>query len=100
MTFICLNQSRGRYDPGKDREKKMKRSVLLAGLGLLAGVVLTTGAMAATPAYIGKAVSDPARPPPTPPPNRGPNPAELTEFAGIKPGMKVVDLLPGAGYFT
>lgn len=27
-------------------------------------------------------------------------PAELVAFAGVKPGMKVADLLPGGGYFT
>lgn len=27
-------------------------------------------------------------------------PAEMVAFAGIKPGMKVADLLPGGGYFT
>jgi predicted methyltransferase len=28
------------------------------------------------------------------------HPAELTAFAGIKPGDTVVDLIPGSGYFT
>ena len=27
-------------------------------------------------------------------------PAEMLEFAGVKPGMTVVDLIPGGGYFT
>jgi predicted methyltransferase len=27
-------------------------------------------------------------------------PADMVSFAGIKPGMKVVDLIPGGGYFT
>lgn len=27
-------------------------------------------------------------------------PAEMLRFAGVKPGMVVVDILPGAGYFT
>ncbi len=27
-------------------------------------------------------------------------PAEMLAFAGIKPGMKVMDLIPGGGYFT
>jgi predicted methyltransferase len=30
----------------------------------------------------------------------GRKPAELLEFAGIHPGQKIVDLLPGGGYFT
>jgi predicted methyltransferase len=27
-------------------------------------------------------------------------PAEMLAFAGVKPGMKVMDLIPGGGYFT
>ena len=27
-------------------------------------------------------------------------PAEMLEFAGVKPGQTVVDLIPGGGYFT
>lgn len=27
-------------------------------------------------------------------------PAQMLEFAGVKPGMTVVDLIPGGGYFT
>jgi predicted methyltransferase len=75
----------------------MKRNILLAAL---AGAALMGNTMAATPAYIEKAVSDPARPASDTSRDPGRKPAELTEFAGIKPGMKVVDLLPGAGYFT
>lgn len=67
--------------------------------GFLA-VSLLGGAALAAPAYIEKAVSDPARPADDTKRDTGRHPAELTEFAGIKPGMKVVDLLPGAGYFT
>jgi len=75
----------------------MTRNIFLMSL---TACLLAGGAEAATPAYIEKAVSDPARPSSDTSRDPGRKPAELTEFAGIKPGMKVVDLLPGAGYFT
>ena len=75
----------------------MNRMSLIAGL---AAALLLGGAALAAPAYIEKAVSDPARPASDTSRDAGRHPAELVEFAGIKPGMKVVDLLPGAGYFT
>jgi predicted methyltransferase len=76
----------------------MKRRFLITGL--MAASLLAGTALAATPAYIEKAVSDPARPADDTKRDAGRHPAELTEFAGIKPGMTVVDLLPGGGYFT
>ena len=75
----------------------MKRTLLIAGL---MGSVLLAGAALAAPAYIEKAVSDSARPADDVKRDEGRLPAALTEFAGIKPGMTVVDLLPGTGYFT
>ena len=75
----------------------MQRTLLITGF--LAASLLSGAALAA-PAYIEKAVSDPARPADDTKRDGGRLPAELTEFAGIKPGMKVVDLLPGGGYFT
>ena len=75
----------------------MKPYFLIAGL---AAASWLSGAALAAPAYIEKAVSDPARPATDTSRDAGRLPAQLTEFAGIKPGMKVVDLLPGAGYFT
>jgi len=75
----------------------MKRIIVIAAL---MSAVLSGAATAATPAYIQKAISDPKRPPEDT--KRDPQriPAELMEFAGIRPGMTVVDLLPGTGYFT
>ncbi|HVZ28578.1 MAG TPA: hypothetical protein VG798_07995 [Rhizomicrobium sp.] len=78
----------------------MKRNILLAALSVLAVTALVGETWGAVPAYIEKAVSDPARPASDTSRDPGRKPAELMEFAGIKPGMKVVDLLPGAGYFT
>jgi predicted methyltransferase len=75
----------------------MKRAFLITSL---MAASLLGGAAVAAPAYIETAVSDAARPATDTSRDAGRKPAELTEFAGIKPGMKVVDLLPGAGYFT
>jgi predicted methyltransferase len=75
----------------------MKRVVLIAGL---MGTTLVCGTAMAAPAYIEKAVADAARPADDTKRDVQRMPAALTEFAGIKPGMTVVDLLPGTGYFT
>jgi predicted methyltransferase len=73
------------------------KNLLIAGL---MGTVLSCGTAMAAPAYIEKAVADPARPAEDTKRDAQRMPAALTEFAGIKPGMTVVDLLPGTGYFT
>jgi predicted methyltransferase len=75
----------------------MKRTFLITGL--MASSLLA-GAAFAAPAYIEKAVSDSARPADDTKRDAGRLPAQLVEFAGIKPGMTVVDMLPGGGYFT
>jgi predicted methyltransferase len=70
-------------------------------LAAVAASMLATSAYAAgLPAYIEKALADPARP--AADTSRDPNrhPGELLAFAGIKPGMKVVDVSPGGGYYT
>jgi predicted methyltransferase len=73
------------------------KHLLIAGL---MGTALFCGTAFAAPAYIEKAVSDPARPADDTKRDVQRMPAQLTEFAGIKPGMTVVDMLPGTGYFT
>ena len=64
--------------------------------------VLTAGAaIAAVPDNIQKAIADSARPAADTARDANRHPGELVAFAGLKPGMTVVDLLPGtAGYFT
>lgn len=73
-------------------------------LAATAAVVLSaTGAIAFAadiPAYIAAAVADPSRPAEDKARDADRKPAEMLAFAGIKPGDKVVDLLPGKGYFT
>jgi predicted methyltransferase len=70
------------------------RRVLVASLLLLASPVM------AAPAHIEAAVKDAGRPPADTSRDDLRKPAELLEFAGIRPGMVVADLLPGGGYFT
>lgn len=52
------------------------------------------------PAYIKAAVADAARPQADRDRDANRHPGDVLVFAGVKPGMKVVDLIPGTGYFT
>jgi predicted methyltransferase len=77
-------------------------------LSLAAGTLLATltfsitdaQAAGAIPKAITAAVADPARPDADRQVDVDRKPEESVAFAGIKPGQKVVDLLPGGGYFT
>ena len=61
----------------------------------------TGGAMSpALPAYVAAAVSDGARPAADTQRDADRKPAALLAFAGVKPGDKVADVMPGGGYFT
>jgi predicted methyltransferase len=80
----------------------MRTLSLAAGL-LLAVLTLSINdaqAAGAIPQYIKAAVADPARPDADRQNDADRKPAESLAFAGVKPGEKVVDLLPGGGYFT
>jgi predicted methyltransferase len=75
-------------------------AVLLAG-GLTAATVTTLAASSGKiPAYIQAAVDDTARPDADRQRDAHRKPAEVLAFAGIKPGQKVGELLPGGGYYT
>ena len=52
------------------------------------------------PSFLSAALSDPARPEGDRARDAGRKPGEILMFAGLRPGMKVVDLVPGSGYFT
>lgn len=71
---------------------------------LLAFSVLALNAMAAQapapPAYITAAIADAARPAADTQRDADRKPAAMLEFAGVKPGESVADLIPGSGYFT
>lgn len=73
---------------------------LLAGLA--AGAFFACAAAAAAPAvkpYLAAALADPGRGDQKAVDARR-HPGELLAFSGVKPGDKVVDLIPGSGYFT
>ncbi|HEY1633051.1 MAG TPA: methyltransferase domain-containing protein [Rhizomicrobium sp.] len=76
----------------------MKRAILAAAV---LGFAFAAAPVAAkTPAYISAAVADKNRPDADTARDADRKPAEMMEFAGIKPGMKVVDVIPGKGYFS
>jgi predicted methyltransferase len=53
-----------------------------------------------TPPYISAAIDDPNRPDADRQRDFGRKPAAVIAFAGLKPGDKVADFLPGTGYFA
>ena len=71
---------------------------------LVAALAISTGLAAAasepTPANISAAVADSARPEADRARDANRKPAECLTFAGVKPGDRVADLIPGNGYFT
>lgn len=75
----------------------MKKHLL--GLILL-GAMSTAHADMTPPAYVTAAVSDTARPAADTQRDADRKPAALLAFAGVKPGDKVADVMPGGGYFT
>jgi predicted methyltransferase len=77
----------------------MKRTVMLAAVAAL--TFGPAGLAAAKPsAAIVAAVADKARPSEDTSRDADRKPAEMLEFAGVKPGQTVADFLPGGGYFT
>ncbi len=78
----------------------MHRKFLLTAVAALALTAAAGGAIAKpTPAQTA-AVADKARPEADTARDAARKPAEMLEFAGVKPGQTVVDMIPGGGYFT
>ena len=76
-------------------------SVVAAGALATAGLLCGAGVEAAGPSKaIAAAVADSARPQADKDRDAVRKPAESLEFAGIRPGDKVVEIMPGGGYFT
>lgn len=73
---------------------------------LTAAVLLGSAAQAASqapepvPPFLSAALSDPGRPAADVLHDANRKPGETLAFAGLEPGMKVAELLPGGGYFT
>src|SRR5579872_4110893 len=82
----------------------MRRRTLLvmaAVFGSTAYLALADATFAKTlPAYVTAALNDAGRTDADRAQDADRKPGEMVVFAGIKPGMKVVDLIPGQGYFT
>jgi predicted methyltransferase len=81
----------------------MRTKVLVAVLALAVTACTTTGSGPPTsPATsaISAAVADAARPAADSERDGDRKPAQMLVFSGVKPGSRVVDLIPGGGYFT
>jgi predicted methyltransferase len=63
-------------------------------------LALLATAASAAPGSIAAAVADTSRPAADTQRDAERKPAEMLAFAGVKPGMTVIDVLPGGGYFT
>lgn len=72
--------------------------LLLAGMMMLG--LAASAAAAPVPDHIARAVADPARPAADVQRDAQRHTAELLAFAGLQPGQKVADYMPGAGFFT
>jgi predicted methyltransferase len=74
-------------------------SVLAA---ILLGVILPAvqAPAGAVPDFLAAAIADPGRPAADTERDANRKPAATLEFAGIAPGLKIAELLPGGGYFT
>jgi predicted methyltransferase len=73
-------------------------AVLVALIGL--GEVASAGSKDRIPTYVSAAIANPERKEKDPEVDSRRHPTELMVFAGVKPGDKVLDLIPGSGYFT
>ena len=83
----------------------MTRAIPLRSLAMAATLCLATLASVAhdkvdVSKAVAAAVADPARPQADRDRDAGRKPAECIAFAGLKPGDRVADLIPGGGYFT
>ena len=74
------------------------RSVLWAA-SCAALLLARTAVAAPIPSYVAAALADPGRAAQQPIDARR-KPGEIIAFSGLKPGDKIVDLIPGSGYFT
>ncbi|MGD2134123.1 MAG: methyltransferase domain-containing protein [Maricaulaceae bacterium] len=64
------------------------------------GVAGAGNGLSADAAYIQAAVDNPARPEDQVADDANRKPAEMLAFAGVEPGDKIGELIPGGGYFT
>ena len=67
---------------------------------VVAVLMINTATAQSIPLYIATAVNNESRPQTDRDRDADRKPTEVIAFAGIKPGDKVADLMPGGGYFT
>ncbi|MEO6339650.1 MAG: methyltransferase [Caulobacteraceae bacterium] len=73
---------------------------LFAAACAVSVVAIAAVAWAAAPAYVTSAVADAARPQADKDLDAARKPTELLTFTGLKPGDKIIDIMPGRGYTT
>jgi predicted methyltransferase len=78
--------------------KRFAKTTLLAVTAFVAATA--AGFAADVPPYIKSAVMDSGRPDADTARDEHRHPAELVTFAGVKPGDKVGEIMPGGGYYT
>jgi predicted methyltransferase len=83
--------------PSALRHRSIVTLVATLGFGAFASAAI---AKSDIPKAIAAAVADPARPQADRDRDADRKPAECIAFAGLKPGQRIADLLPGGGYFT
>lgn len=77
--------------------RKLACIAAIVGLSLVGTAAVAQGAI---PASISAAVADAVRPDADKARDAARKPAEIVTFAGVKPGDKVAEFLPGGGYYT
>lgn len=78
----------------------MRRHALFAALAFATPLAAQAKPARPVAVAIADAVADPGRPAEDKVRDDLRKPAELLAFAGVRPGMKIGELLPGGGYFT
>jgi len=74
--------------------------MIRAAVSSLALILAATTAAQSAPPAIDAAIADTTRPAADRDRDAERKPAEMLAFAGVKPGLVVVDIMPGSGYFT
>lgn len=77
----------------------MKKALLASLIGVSLAAVAVP-AWAAPSAAVVAAVADSGRPDADKQRDAARKPAEIVDFAGVKPGDKVAEMIPGGGYYT
>ena len=79
---------------------KLRTAALAGAVVLLAGAGAAFAIEASPPAYIAAAVADAGRPAADTARDVYRLPGEMLVYAGVKPGTRVAEMIPGGGYFT